>query len=88
MVLDFWIMETINIYEFLHHLNIIKIRPYMNFGGDLALAHICHNTFFFIFFSKKVETCSQAKTKIKSKKHIVVFIPLFFSFSIFKLGFN
>jgi hypothetical protein len=43
----------------------------MDFGGDLAFAHICHNTLFFSFFflSKRVEKGSQAKTKLKDKKH-------------------
>jgi hypothetical protein len=41
-------------YDFLHLL--IKSRPSMDFGGDLALAHICHNTFFlFLFLSKNGE---------------------------------
>jgi hypothetical protein len=47
-------METKNIYDFLHLLSQIKIRPNTNFGGDLAFAHICHNTFLFIlFFSQR-----------------------------------
>jgi hypothetical protein len=40
-------METINIYEFLHLLSLIKIRLNMDFGRYLAFAHICHNTFYF-----------------------------------------
>jgi hypothetical protein len=31
-------METIHIYEFLHLLSLIKIRPNMDFGGNLAFA--------------------------------------------------
>jgi hypothetical protein len=55
-VLEFWVMETTNIYDFLHLLSLIKIRPNMDFGGDLAFAHICHNTLsFFFFFSKRME---------------------------------
>jgi hypothetical protein len=78
-----------NIYDFLHLLSLIKIRPNIDFGGDLAFAHICHNKFFFsLFLSKKVEKGSQAKTKLKGKKHIVVSIHLSISFSFFKLGFN
>jgi hypothetical protein len=46
-------MQTTNIYDFLHLLSLIKIRPNMDFGGDLAFAHICHNTFFFLFFFKE-----------------------------------
>jgi hypothetical protein len=49
-VLEFWVMETTNIYDFLHLLSVIKIKPNMNFGGDLAFANICHNTFFFSLF--------------------------------------
>ncbi len=49
-------METTNIYDFLHLLSLIKIEPNMNFGRDLAFAHICHNTYFFPSFSlKRVE---------------------------------
>jgi hypothetical protein len=47
-------MEIINIYDFLHLLSIIKIKPNMDFGGDLAFAYICDNTlFFFLFFLKE-----------------------------------
>jgi hypothetical protein len=56
-------METTNIYDFLHFLSLIKIN--MDFGGDLAFAHICHNTFFFFFFSKENGKDSQAKIKQK-----------------------
>jgi hypothetical protein len=45
-------METINIYDFLHLLSLVKIKPNMDFGGDLAFAHVCHNTFFFSFSLK------------------------------------
>jgi hypothetical protein len=55
-VLEFLVMETTNIYDFLHLLNLIKIKPNMDFGGNLAFAHICHNTFLFYFFlSKRME---------------------------------
>jgi hypothetical protein len=47
-VLEFWVMETTNIYDFLHLLSLIKIIPNMDCGGDLAFAHICHNTLFFL----------------------------------------
>jgi len=53
-VLEFWIMETTNIYDFLHMLSLIKIRRNMNFGENLAFAHICHKTLFFpVFFPLK-----------------------------------
>jgi len=54
-VLKFWVMETINIYDLLHLLSLIKIRPNMicGGGGDLAFAHIRHNTVFFLFFSQR-----------------------------------
>jgi hypothetical protein len=43
-VLEFWVMEAIKIYDFLHLLSLIKIRPNMDLRGKLAFAHICHNT--------------------------------------------
>jgi hypothetical protein len=46
-VLEFWVMEITNIYDFLHLLSLIKIISNMDFGGDLAFAHICHNLFLF-----------------------------------------
>jgi hypothetical protein len=49
-VLEFWVIETTNIYDFLHLLSLIKIKPNINFGGILAFTHICHNTNSFIFF--------------------------------------
>jgi hypothetical protein len=48
---EFWVIKTINIYEFLHILSLIKIRPNMDFGRNLAFAHTCHNTL--LFFPKK-----------------------------------
>jgi len=53
-VLKFWDMEITNIYDFLHLLSLIKIRPNIDFEVDLAFAHISHNTLFF-FLSKRVE---------------------------------
>ncbi len=44
-VLEFWVMETTYIYDFLHLLSLITIKPNMDFLVDLAFAHICHNTF-------------------------------------------
>jgi hypothetical protein len=56
MVLEFWVMDIKNIYDFLHLLNLIKIRLNMDFGADLASTHICHNTFFlFLFLSNSLE---------------------------------
>jgi len=47
-------METTNIYDYLHLLSLIKIRPNMDWGGgDLAFAHICLNTFFSSFSLKE-----------------------------------
>jgi hypothetical protein len=58
-------------------------------GGDLAFTKICHDKLFiFLFLSKKVEKGSQAKTKVRGKKHTMPSIHLFFSFSLFKLKFN
>jgi len=55
-VFKFLIMETTNIYDFLHFLNLTKIKPNMDFGGNLAFAHTCHNTFFsFSFYLKESE---------------------------------
>jgi hypothetical protein len=54
--LEFWVMETTNIFDFLHLLSLIKIRPNMDLGGEggLAFSHICHNTLsFFLFFLKE-----------------------------------
>jgi hypothetical protein len=41
-------METTNIYDFLHLLSLIKIKPNMDFGGG-----IWHNTFIFLFSSQR-----------------------------------
>jgi hypothetical protein len=54
-VLEFWIMETTNIYDFLHLLSLIKIKPNMEFEGNLTFAHTCHNTIFYFFFSQSGE---------------------------------
>jgi hypothetical protein len=61
-------MEIINIYDFLHLLSLSKTKPNMDFGGDLAFAHICHNIKKKIL-SKRMEKGSQAKTKVSGKKH-------------------
>jgi len=49
-VLEIWIMETKNIYDFLHLLSIIKIWPYMDFGGKLAFVRMWHKTHSFSSF--------------------------------------
>jgi hypothetical protein len=46
--LKFWIMEKINIYDFLHFLSLIKIKPNMDFGGKLAFVDIWHKTHFIL----------------------------------------
>jgi len=46
-------MEKTNIYDFLHFLNLIKIKPNMDFGGNLAFVHIWHKTHSFFSFSIK-----------------------------------
>jgi len=45
-VSKFWVMEITNIYDFLHLLRLIKIISNMDFGRDLAFAHICENIYF------------------------------------------
>jgi hypothetical protein len=59
-VLEFWVMETISIYDFLHLLDLIWI-----WGGDLAFVHICHNTFFIL--SQK-ENGERLTSKNQSKR--------------------
>ncbi len=52
-VLEFWVMETTNVYDFFHLLTLIKITPNMDFGENLSFAHICYKTHsFFFFFSQ------------------------------------
>jgi hypothetical protein len=46
-VLQFWVMKITNIYDFVHLLSLIQIRPNMDFGRNLAFAYICHNISFF-----------------------------------------
>jgi hypothetical protein len=52
-VLEFWVLEITNIYDFLHLLSLIKVRPNMDFGRDLVFAYICHNALLFLFFSQR-----------------------------------
>jgi hypothetical protein len=83
-------METTNIYDYLHLLNLIKIRPNMDWGGGgFGICTYMSEYFFFPpFLLKKVEKGLQANTKLRGKKHTMAFIHLFVSFSFFKLGFN
>jgi len=60
-------METTNIYDFLHLLSLITIKPNMDFWGDLGFAHICHNKFFIFYFSLK-ESGERLTSKDQSKK--------------------
>jgi hypothetical protein len=79
-VLEFWIMETINIYDFLHLLSLIKIRHNMNFGEILAFAHICHKTLFF-FFQGEWKNTHVDKLKQIGERHTMTSIHLFVSLS-------
>jgi len=53
MVLEFWVMDAINIYDFLHLLSLIKIRPNMDFGGGFGICTYMPQYFFFFFFLKE-----------------------------------
>jgi hypothetical protein len=80
-VLEFWVMEIINIYDFLYLLRLIKIRSNMDFGGgDVEFAHICHNIYIYIyiFFLKRVEKSLEVETKVRHKKHTMASIHFFF----------
>ncbi len=53
-VLEFWVMETTNIYNFLHLLSLIKIKPNMDFGGGFGICtYMSKYNFFFFFFSQR-----------------------------------
>jgi len=49
-------MDKTNVYDFLHFLSLIKIKPNMGFGGKLALVDIWHKTH--SFYVKEVENGS------------------------------
>jgi hypothetical protein len=49
-VFKFWIMEKINIFEFFHFFNLIKIKPNMDFWGNLAFVDIWHKTHSLFYF--------------------------------------
>jgi hypothetical protein len=53
MVLEFWIMETTNIYEFLHLLSLIKIKPNMDFEGEFGICTYMPQYIFFSFLSQR-----------------------------------
>jgi hypothetical protein len=72
-------METTNIYDFLHLLNLIWIL-----GGDLAFAHNATIDVFFLFFLK--ESVERLTSEYQSKKQGTH--HGFYSFNFFKLGFN
>jgi hypothetical protein len=53
-VLEFWVSETTNIYDFLHLLSLIKNIPNTNFGGGFGICtYMSQYTFFFFFFPLK-----------------------------------
>jgi len=44
-------MEKINIFDFLHFFNLIKIKPNMDFGGNLAFCrYMAQDTFIILFY--------------------------------------
>jgi len=51
-VLEFWVMETTNIYDFLHLLSLIKIKLNMDFGGGFG---ICRYMSQYIFLNKNYQ---------------------------------
>jgi len=74
-------MEKTNIYDFLHFLSLIKIKPNMDFGGKLTFEHIWHKTlsFSFSFFVKESGKRFILINQKKGKKHTMVSIHLFVS---------
>jgi hypothetical protein len=46
-------METTNIYDFLHLLSLIKIKPNMDFGGGFGICTYMSQYIFLFFFSLK-----------------------------------
>jgi hypothetical protein len=49
-VLEFWVMETTNIYNFLHLLSLIEIRPNRDFGRGFGICTYMPQ-YIFLFFS-------------------------------------
>jgi len=76
-VLEFWVMEITNIYDFLHLLNLIKIRLNMDFGGDLTFVYICHNIYIYISMmvimllhtSPQLKVCRKKIMNLQSRKN-------------------
>jgi hypothetical protein len=66
-VLEFWVMEITNIYDFLHLLSLIKIRPNMDLGGGIWHLHIYDTIFFFSFFFLK-ESGKRFTSKDQTKR--------------------
>jgi len=52
-VLEFWVMETTNIYDFLHLLSLIKIKPNMDFGGGFGICTYVSQYIYFLNFSRR-----------------------------------
>ncbi len=53
-VLKFWVMEITNIYDFLQLLNLIRIRPNMDFGGEFNICTYMLQYIFFLFLSQRI----------------------------------
>jgi len=66
-VLEFWVMETTNIYDFLHLLSLIKIKPNMDLGGGVGICTYMTQYFFFSFFSLK-ESGKRLTSKNQTKR--------------------
>jgi hypothetical protein len=64
-VLEFWVMKTTNIYDFLQLWNLIKIRPNVDLERNLTIAHICHNIIFFFKKNEKKAHIDKPNKKIK-----------------------
>jgi len=64
-VLEFWVMEIINIYDFLYLLRLIKIRSNMDLGGGCGICTYMPQYFSFFFLKKsgeKLRSRDQSKT--------------------------
>jgi len=46
-------METTNIYDFLHLLSLIKIKPNMDFGGGFGICTYVSQYIYFLNFSRR-----------------------------------
>jgi hypothetical protein len=65
-VLEFWVVKITNIYDFLHLLSLIKIRPNMDFGGQIWHLHIYATIHF--FFSLFLKESGERVTSIDQSK--------------------